>query len=98
MIDARERAEKLLGDRRTRLSAQRTSLSQSGEENPARIAANLSPKNDVRVGTTMFGRSINRPISNDLLKNGTQGIFYFATDTFVLSAWTGSTWKSTTLV
>jgi len=94
MIDAKDRAENNLRDRRTRLAAQRTSLAQSGEENPARGASGLSQKNDTRIGTTMFGRAINRPTTGDLLKKGTQGMLYFATDTNALSAWTGSAWKS----
>ena len=97
MINARERAENNTRDRRIRLASQRVSLAQGGEENPARATAGLSPKNDTRLVTTMFGQAVNRPTTGDLLKKGTQGMLYFATDTLVLSAWTGAVWKTTTL-
>lgn len=97
MIDARERAEKLTSDRRMRLAAQRVSLAQGSEENPARDTAGLSPGNDTRLVTTTVGQAINRPTAGDLRKRGTQGMVYFATDTNVLSSWTGSVWVTTTL-
>ena len=97
MTDAKERADKRLQDRRIRLASQRTSLSQSTEENPTRTASVLSQQNDTRVAMTMFGRSINRPLAVDLIKSGTQGMIYFSTDTKVLSAWTSTAWVTVTL-
>lgn len=44
------------------------------------------------VGITPAGLAAKRPTAGTF-----QGQTYFATDTFALSAWTGSTWKSTTL-
>ena len=38
------------------------------------------------------GLAADRPTSGEK-----EGAFYYATDTFVLSGWTGSAWKTTTL-
>lgn len=65
----------------------------ASEENIERDAQSKS----VSVGTFMFGKSADRPESDYMLQRGTGSMLYFATDTFVLSAWTGSAWKSSTL-
>ena len=96
MINARERAEKLIGERRARMAAQRTSRALSGEENPTREVSISSPRNDVRVSPLMFGQHINRPVSGVLLRKGTKGFIYVSTDDVnsntVLSVWNGAAW------
>jgi hypothetical protein len=47
--------------------------------------------------TITYGTSANRPQASYLTHHGVQSHLYFATDTFVLSAWTGTAWKSVTL-
>lgn len=43
------------------------------------------------------GHAADRPSSDYLLRRGSGAHIYFATDTFVLSVWTGTAWKSVTL-
>jgi hypothetical protein len=52
---------------------------------------------DTIVGKFQFGLAANRPQAAFLQERGTGGMLYFATDTNVLSAWTGVAWKTTTL-
>lgn len=49
------------------------------------------------AGTTTFGPASNRPDPTYMKTYGVNNAIYFATDTFVLSAWTGTAWKSVTL-
>lgn len=72
-------------------------------QSPVAISKRVG-KNDIRPGTIqqrhmsantaaiIFGKSANRPkVGNNYC------MAYFATDTHVLSIWTNSAWKSTTL-
>jgi len=52
---------------------------------------------DRKPMSVTFGTSTNRPSSDYMLQKGVQSALYFATDTFALSAWTGTAWKSVTL-
>ena len=48
-------------------------------------------------GTITCGPSANRPNETYMKTYGVNNAIYFATDTFTLSAWTGTAWKSVTL-
>ena len=73
--------------------------------NAARLRTLSSQENIVRdaqskdwiVGTVIAGLAVNRPDIEYLNQRGVKVSVYFATDTFVLSAWTGTEWKTTTL-
>jgi len=49
------------------------------------------------AGTVTFGPASNRPDPTYMKTYGVNNAIYFATDTFVLSAWAGTGWKTVTL-
>ncbi len=77
----------------TRFNAQNIARVQQSEATPAVEAANKN----IKSGVFTFGLAADRPDITYLNQRGTSSLLYFATDTFVLSAWTGVAWKTTTL-
>ena len=82
----------------TRNKDQRESLAaiartRSEEEHINRDAAQLN-NTIIQISN---GAAAYRPSSDYLKQHGIKGMLYFSTDTFVLSAWTGTLWKTVTL-
>ena len=63
----------------------------------AQAVATSLPSNGGRPITSSVGLDADKPNSQFLLKRGTVGLLYFATDTNKLYAWTGTKYVSTTL-
>ena len=77
----------------TRFNAQNIARVQQSEAAPAVEAASKN----IQSAVLTFGLAADRPGITYLNQRGTGSLLYFATDTFVLSAWTGVSWKTTTL-
>ena len=93
LLDPVTRSNTLRASRSLRKTSMATFRIRSNEEAIARDAERLGIFNArFEVGT-----AANRPQATYLATRGVKSLLYFATDTFVLSAWTGTVWKTTTL-